>query len=289
MSAEHGEPSPENTVFALHDSFESVTEAGFTQKIPYTVYFEDSVRGLSPGAPVEFRGMRVGTVKDVRLQIDAADDRIRIPVEIEIEPERIEFEGAVEDAPYKVMEALVERGLRAQLQSANMLTGHLLVDLGFHPNLPSAKLVHKGRYPEIPSVPSELQALTASVTGVLTELASLPLGELVQDLRDTVQALNRLASSPKAEETLEAVSVSAAALQSLLSSLDQQMGPLIREARGTLASADALVGSESPMRYDLNAMLKELTGAARSIRVFADYLERHPDALLRGKSGFANQ
>jgi paraquat-inducible protein B len=289
ISAGRGEPSAENTVFSLYDSFESVTAAGFTQKIPYTVYFEDSVRGLNPGAPVEFKGMRVGTVKDVQLQIDPAKDRVRIPVTIEIEPERITITGDTDVAPHKIMEALVQRGLRAQLQSANMLTGQLLVDLDFHPKAPPAKLLHEGPYPEIPSVPSELEALTASVSGVLNELASLPLGELVQDLRNTVQALDRLASSPKAEQTLEAVSASAASLQAMLGKLDQQLGPLIRQARGTLAATDDLVGAESPMRYDLNATLKELAGAARSIRVFADYLERHPDALLRGRSGVASQ
>ena len=289
VSDGRGEPSPENTVFTLYDNFESVTQAGFTTKVPYTVYFDDSVRGLNPGAPVEFRGMRIGTVKDVRLQIDAANDRVRIPVTIEIEPGRIEFAGGTEPAPGQVMEALVERGLRAQLQSGNMLTGQLLVDLGFHPNAPPGKLLHDGQYPEIPSVPSELEALTASVSGVLAELAALPLNELVQDLRNTVQSLNRLASSPKAEQTLESLSVSAAALQALLDDLDQEIGPLIGQARGTLAAAAALVGPESPVRYDLNALMKELAGAARSIRVFADYLERHPDALLRGKSGVASQ
>jgi paraquat-inducible protein B len=141
----------------------------------------------------------------------------------------------------------------------------------------------------IPSVPSELEALTASVSGVLTEIASLPLSELVQDLRNTIQSLDQLASSPKATETLEALSASAAALQTVMANLDQQLGPLMSQAQGTLASANSLVGPESPVRYDLNALMKELAGAARSIRVFADYLERHPDALLRGKPGFASQ
>jgi len=286
--AEQGESSPENTVFALHDSFESVTEAGFTEKIPYTIYFEDSVRGLNPNAPVEFRGMRVGTVKDVKLQIDVAKERILIPVTIEIEPERITLIGGAERDP-DTMAAMVKRGLRAQLQSGNLLTGQLLVDLGFHPKAPPAELLHDGAYPVIPSVPSELEALTASVNGVLTELAALPLGELVQDLRTTIQSLERLTSSPKATETLEALSASATALQTVMANLDQQLGPLMSQARGTLASAEAIVGPESAVRYDLNAMLKELTGAARSIRVFADYLERHPEALLRGKPGFASQ
>ncbi len=287
-SAKQGEPSPENAVFVLHDNFESVTEAGFTEKIPYTIFFDDSVRGLTQGAPVEFRGMRVGTVKDVQLQIDVANEQIRIPVNIEIEPGRIKLVGGTERNT-DMMAEMVKRGLRAQLQSGNILTGQLLVDLGFHPKEPPAELGTDGPYPVIPSVPSELQALTASVSGILTEIAALPLGELVGDLRATVKSLDQLASSPKAAETLDALSASATALQTVMAKLDQQLGPLMSQASGTLASAQAIVGPESPVRYDLNALMKELSGAARSIRVFADYLERHPDALLRGKPGFANQ
>jgi paraquat-inducible protein B len=294
VSASAGKPSPENTVFALYDSFESVTQAGFTQKVPYLVQFDESVRGLSPGAPVEFRGMRVGTVSDVGLQIDVATESVRIPVTIEIEPQRIKFTGSTgdnpyDDTPYVLMEKLVERGLRAQLQSGNILTGQMLVDLGFHPSAAPAKLSHAGEYPEIPSVPSEMDALTASASGILTELAALPLTELVQDLRNTVQNVDALVSSPRTAETLEALKVTATELQTVAQTIDQQLGPLLAQAHGTLASADAMVGANSPTRYDLNSMLKELAGAARSIRVLTDYLERHPEALIRGKPGFASQ
>lgn len=287
-TAEPTEPSAEDTEFALHDNFDSVAEASFTQKIPYLVHFQDSVRGLTPGAPVEYKGIRLGTVKDVGLQIDFDEEKIHIPVIIEIEPQRL-GDGNEVNEPYVLMEQLVQRGLRAQLQSGNLLTGALLVDLGFHPNAPKAELLKEGNYPEIPSVPSELEALTASINGVLTEMASLPLKDLVNDLRATVQSVNRLVSSPKAEEALDSLNVSATELQALMRNLDQQIGPLLNQARGTLASAEAMVGPDSAVRYDLNAMFKELTGAARSIRVFADYLERHPEALLTGKPGFANQ
>ena len=290
------EPSPEGTVFPLYDSYETVTQSGFTTKVPYVVQFDESVRGLSPGAPVEFRGMRVGTVSDVGLQIDVATESVRIPVTIEIEPQRIKFTGVdgakdnpFEGSPYVLMEKLVERGLRAQLQSGNLLTGQLLVDLGFHPTAAPAKLIRNGTYPEIPTVPSEIDALTTSVSGVLTELAALPLADLVQDLRTTVQGVNQLMTSPQTTQTLEALTMTATELQALVRTVDQQMGPLMVQALGTLASAEAIVGSDSQTRYDLNSMLKELAGAARSIRVFADYLERHPEALLRGKSGFASQ
>jgi paraquat-inducible protein B len=293
MRGTPGKPSPEGTVFALYDSYESVTQAGFTTKVPYLVQFDESVRGLSPGAPVEFRGLRIGTVRDVGLRIDVADQSVRIPVTIEIEPQRITFTGSEDKAydgkPYVLVEKLVERGLRAQLQSGNLLTGQLLVDLGFHPDAAAAKLGRDGEYPEIPAVPSEIEALTASVNGVLTELASLPLAELVGDLRTTVQGVNQLLASPQTAETLTTLNATATELQALLRTVDQQLGPLMTQATGTLASTEAIVGSNSQIRYDLNAMLKELAGAARAIRVFADYLERHPEALLRGKSGFASQ
>ena len=149
-----GEAAAADTTFPLFASLHAVTEAGFTQRIPYLVYFDGSVRGLRVGAPVEFRGIRVGTVTDVRLEIDPAQDTVRIPVTLEIEPQRFGAErGAGEGERYVVMAALVERGLRAQLQSSNLLTGELLVDLGFHPDSPPAKLNRSGPYLEIPTVP----------------------------------------------------------------------------------------------------------------------------------------
>jgi paraquat-inducible protein B len=296
MRAAPPRPSAEDTVFTLYDSYENVMQAGFTTKVPYVLQFEESVRGLTPGAPVEFRGMRVGTVSDVGLQIDVQSESVRIPVTIEIEPQRITFTGVedakdnpYDDTPYVLMEKLVERGLRAQLQSGNLVTGQLLVDLGFHPTAAPAKLIRDGEYPEIPTVPSEIDALTTSVSGVMTELAALPLTELVQELRTTVQGVNQLVTSPNTAGTLEALNGTATELQALLQTIDQQIGPLMTQAHGALVSAESIVGTNSQTRYDLNAMLKELAGAARSIRVLTDYLERHPEALLRGKSGFVNQ
>ena len=164
-----GEPAAADTTFPLFASLRAVTEAGYTEKIPYLVHFDGSVRGLRAGAPVEFRGIRVGTVTDVRLEIDPKQDSVRIPVTLEIEPQRIGIERGPGDERYVVMAALVERGLRAQLKSGNLLTGELLVDLDFHPDSPPAKLDRSGTYPEIPSVPAGLEALEASVTDRLDQ------------------------------------------------------------------------------------------------------------------------
>jgi len=282
-----GEPAAADTSFPLFASFRDVTEAGYTEHIPYLVEFDGSVRGLRAGAPVEFRGIRLGSVTDVRLEIDPVHDTVRIPVTLDIEPQRFGIErGAAGAQPYAIMAALVERGLRAQLKSGNLLTGELLVDLGFHPDSPPAQLDRSGAYPQIPAVPAQLEALEASVTAVLNELAALPLPELIDDLQRTVQGIDALVTSPDTRQAVTALSQAAVRLDALIGTLDQRVGPLFVQAQSALAAADGMVGANSQTRYDLNALLKELTGAARSIRVFADYLERHPEALLRGKAGF---
>ena len=281
-----GEQATAGFVFPLFDNYRAVTEARYTEKVFYLVYFDGSVRGLRPGAPVEFRGMRVGSVTDVRLEIDPKQETVRIPVTIAIEPERVTMVGGtLSSEPYAMMRSLVAGGLRAQLKAGNLLTGDLLVDLDFYPGSPPAKLDESGTYPTIPSVPTQLEVLTASVTGVLNKLAALPLPELVADLRTTVQGINTLVASPDTKETVAGLRQSTAHLQALLGTLDQQVGPLLTKADTTLGSANSLVGRDSQLRYDVGDLLKELTGAARSIRVFADYLQRHPEALLRGKGG----
>ena len=282
-----GEPAAADSVFPLFENFRAVTESRYTQKVPYVVYFDGSVRGLRAGAPVEFRGMRVGSVTDVRLEIDPEQDTVRIPVTLGIEPQRIGVVGDARSAePYVMMAALVERGLRAQLKSGNLITGELLVDLDFHPESPPATLDRSAEPPQIPSVPTQLEVLTASITEVLNQLAALPLPELIADLRRTVQSIEVLASSPDTKGGIAALNESANRLQALLGTLDQRLAPLLTRADATLASTQTLVGENSQLRYDVRDLVRELTSAARSIRVFADYLERHPEALLRGKTGY---
>jgi paraquat-inducible protein B len=285
--ARPGEQAAAGSEFPLFESFTSVGEAQFTEKIPYLVSFDGSVRGLSPGAPVEFRGIKIGRVNNVSLSADPATGSVRIPVTIEIEPQRVGIEGDMSDVePFQMMAALVERGLRAQLRQGNLLTGELYVALDFHPHAQEAKLDMSGEHPVIPSVPTDIEALTASLTGILDKLAALPLEGLVTDLRSTVQSINAVASSDDTGQAVAALSEAAVGLQALVAKLDQQAGPLLGQARSTLAAAEGLVGANSQTRYDVSAMLRELTSAARSIRVFADYLERHPEALIRGKAGY---
>jgi paraquat-inducible protein B len=279
------EQSAKGRAFTLYDSYARLDEAQYALKVPYLVYFDASVRGLSPGSPVEFRGIKLGAVTDVRLQFNPETLAARIPVTIEIEPERVSLQEAATDdgaeldalASYRRLAQLVDRGLRAQLQPGNLLTGQLVVALDFHPEAPPADLDRTGIYPAIPTVPSDIEQIARSASSVLEKVASLPIEDLLTELTQTAQSVNALLNAPSVQRAVDALDEVAPLLQNATQTL--------ANAEATLGSAGDFVGSDSRFRRDLLDLMRELKDAARSLRVLSDYLERHPEALLRGKSG----
>jgi paraquat-inducible protein B len=295
-------PSPEKSQFRLFDSFELQQDKRYSEKIAFLTYFDGSVRGLSKGAPVEFNGIRIGTVSDVHLEFDAETLKTRIPVVLELEPERLRGIGAAgPTGPYKVMAALVAKGMRAQLQSGNILTGQLFIDLANYPDAEPAELIIGGTHPEIPTVPTDIEKITQSVTEVLKKIAALPLPELVADLRADLQALGTILKSPEIPKAIASLDETLTSARSLVANLDAKSGPLLDSLRETsdkardaisqtevlIEAAEGVLGPESATRYNLISMMDELSQAARSIRILTDYLEQHPDALVRGKGGFS--
>jgi paraquat-inducible protein B len=138
-----------------------------------------------------------------------------------------------------------------------------------------------GEYPEIPTVPTELAAITKSVNGILEKIASLPLDQLVGDMSNMVQSTQKLINSPDVRQTMDSLRVTAVTSEAAV----KQLEATLKQAESALASADSLIGPKSQVRYDAVEMMKELRSAARSIRVLTDYLERHPEALIQGKGG----
>lgn len=258
--------------------------------------------GLGPGAPVQFRGIRIGSVTDVRLEVDTTSDRIRIPVTLELEPQRLVSDEEVQhaaDQRYRYMAELVKRGLRAQLKTGNLLTGELMVDLTFVPGATPAELDTQGPVAIIPSVPNTLDQLQASVGQMLDRIAKLPVDDLVTSLTGTARKLDALVASPSVQEAVDSLGPSVAQFQRVLQRIDVEAGPILesvkrtsgdasaalREARTTMVSVRGTVGPQSELKDDTQDLLRELTRAAQSIRSFADYLDRHPEALVRGKGG----
>ena len=289
--------------FPLFPNKNALARAQFTQKLPFLVYFDGSVRGLDPGAPVEFRGVTVGEVSSVSLDYDRATENIRIPVRIDIEPQRLVPGGftAAELATteHRGMAELVKRGLRAQLQTGNLLTGELFVDLTFAAAAPPAQLDTTGPVPIIPSVPATIEALQASATAIMSKVAALPVEQLIGSLTKTAAGLEAIISAPEIQAVAKSLGETMTLVQQIVGRIDAGATPLLgsvttaaqsanatlREAQAAIASIQRTVGANSALTEDAESLMQELSRAARSIRVFADYLDRHPEALLRGKPG----
>ncbi|MBP2316789.1 intermembrane transport protein PqiB [Azospirillum soli] len=295
-----GEAAPEGTVFPLYESPRAASEARFTRRVPFLVHFDGSVRGLHPGSAVEFRGIRVGEVTDIRLDVDPTTGAARIPVTLDLEPERFDAPGGTgAEAAYAGMKTLVDRGLRAQLRTGNLLTGELIVALDYFPDAPQATLEMRGDVPELPSRPNVLDTATRTATDLMEELARAPIAETVTELRDTIQKAGALLGGPEVGQSLASLSRSLAELEKVTAALGTEGAPAIRalrqvaesmtalitQAEKTLNTTDSVVATAKPVTHDLQALVRELTSTARSIRGLTDYLERHPEALIRGKRG----
>lgn len=293
-SAVTSEVASPGTEFVLFEDFDAAQQAAYTRRTMFLVDFEGSARGLQPGAPVEVRGIRVGSVADVRLAYSESASSLLVRTLIGIEPERVQAVNADtgEESPPASVEEMVRRGLRAQLRTGNLLTGELLVDLDFVPGAGDGEMHRIGEYQVIPSVPTQLETIQASATAVLEKFAALPIDELVASLTNTTKAVEAAVASPETEATL-------ASLRTTLIEVGRAVGPLVtslqgsataanqtlRQANETLLSVQRTIGPDAPLQADVRGLVRELESAARSVRAFADYLERHPEALLRGKGG----
>ena len=268
---EPGGPAAKNQTFHLYESRERSVEASYTQKRPWLLHFEGSVRGLSVGAPVDFRGIEIGRVVDIILEFDWEKLAFRIPVLIELEPDKIDWVGKQKLGRKEGMDFLVEKGLRAQLKQGSLITGKLYVSLDMHPDASPAKIIWGEPYAELPTIPAPMEEVTRTVSKIVEKFEKLPLEQIGNDLRDTMAHLNKTTED----------------LQKLVQNLDASTVPAanatLEQTKNTLIKVDRLLNAESPTGHELKRALGELADAARNIAILADYLERHPDSLVFGK------
>jgi paraquat-inducible protein B len=268
---EPGAAAEEGFAFKLYESREKIFEKPYVQKRKWLLYFDGSVRGLAVGAPVQLQGIKIGEVTDITLEFDWDKLAFRIPVIIELESGRIQFVGKQKVDKMRGMDILVEKGLRAQLQSGSLLTGQLLVGLDIHSEAPPAKINWDGRYPELPTVPTAMEEITGGVTRIVEKLDTIPLEQIGKDLQKTMANLSK----------------TTAELEKLMQKLDANVAPAatatLEQAQTTLIKVDRLLNADSPTGHELKRALAELADAARNISILMDYLERHPDSVIFGK------
>lgn len=292
-AAEQVTTDAEDLLFTLHSSYREIEERAFIRKLNFVLYFDGSVRGLAAGAPVEFRGIRVGSVSDVRLELDPETLAFNLPVIVEIEPERI-MDVTRGPAPEAVLESLVERGLRARLQTGSLLTGQLFVELDMYPD---SELRLRGAggvdYPELPTVPGAMETITASIEKLVGQLDAVELDAIAANLLGTLEGTNALLNAPELERMLVDVEGSMRAFRGILEQVEaSDMEATLVAARGVLGNlertlevaADAL-DPQAPMHYNLVRMFAELEETARAIRALVELLEREPQAVIFGRGG----
>lgn len=279
----------------------------FKSRPKFIMYFDTSVKGLNVGSPVNFKGVPIGAVTDVQLQFNASDLKLKIPVFVELYPERIVVTGG--ERSVKNMPALVEKGLRAQLKMQSLITGQLMIELDFYKNKP-AVFAGDGKIPEIPTIPSSLEELSRT-------LANVPFDQIAEKLTKSIEGIERIINSPELGTTLTSLSEAIKDIQSLVRNVDAKIAPLAEEY-GTLAvnaneeldkvgaavakmldaaekasdQANRLMvktgdvtSANSPVVYELTRSLQDLSAAARSLRTMSDTVSQHPESLLFGKGG----
>jgi paraquat-inducible protein B len=291
--------------FPLFPSQDAAKNASYSRKIPLLVYFSSSLRGLGAGSEVVMQGLKVGQVTDVRLTYDAAKNEVVAPVHLEIEPERIVGTGrqVVQDTAAMV-QTLVGKGLRATLQSGNLLTGEMLVSLDFVPGAPAATVtLQDGVYLFPTSSSGGLSGLQASAGELMRNVNAIPFASIGQSLAAMTKNMSALTEGPQLQQTLTALAGTMSEAQTVLKNLNTEMGPALKQLpeiatslQATLKQSNQLMrsvgtgyGDNTQFHRDLDRLMAQLNDAVHSFQGLADLLTQHPEALLRGRTGSASQ
>ncbi len=292
----------------------------FTKEFVYITYFDGSVKGLNIGSPVMFRGVKVGSVTDISITVDQEQRQLKIPVIFTLEPEKFKGTRAEFKRDPKTMVNAVEMGLRTQLQTQSFVTGQLMVSLDFYPDKPANFVGLYKEYTEIPSIQTPLEQLQKTLEDLPFKEIVENLSRTIAGVDRLVNAIDAKKTTETIEAAFKETQVMVQNLNSRIGPLAENIGQAARSADAalvetrdtmvavrsdtqkvldnahvTLAAAQSALrqseqtlqayGDDSRLVGEMNKTMRELSTTTRSLRHLSDYLERHPEALLRGKAG----
>ena len=238
---------------------------------PITMYFDQSLRGLSAGAPIDFMGIDIGEVTSINAVFSHNHAQMRMRVDAMIYPSRL-ADGSEINPNGPIFKGFVQRGLRAQVRTGNILTGQNYIAFSKFPQAKAESLrILKNGIVEVPTVQPELSNLQAQVSVIADKLSKFPLNEIGGDVRKTLNSINTTINST----------------DKLIKQLDGKLAPdmqaTLDELRRTMRSSESILSSDAPMQQDIRRAVQQMTRAASSIQLMADYIEQHPESLIRGK------
>lgn len=297
----------------------------FKQTTSFVLYFDNSIKGLSVGAPVSLQGVQIGSVTSIVIHANHQNLTMNIPVIIEVQKDRfyVEDEGTPERDPKETVEKLVAKGLRAVLSMQSLITGQLMIELDYYPDSPADLKNHYPEFTEIPTIPSTTERLFQSLQKIdlthlentiagLDQLVNNPdLAEGLKSLRQTADESRQLVGKldSRVDDLLDNVNNTISDTRTLVNDVHGQVQPLAHDVRQLIKHFDTValnidkqidgiadnlnssltgfrgvVSEDAPLVIELEQTLENISNMTDSIRQLADYLEQHPEALLRGKN-----
>ncbi|HVA68365.1 MAG TPA: MlaD family protein [Candidatus Binataceae bacterium] len=272
------------------------------------------MNGLKVGAPVKVRGVQIGSVSAIRLGLSPAEGRLRpgisdllLPVIIDLDRAQLIKRGGTGQAMgQNGFDSMIKRGMRAQLRTESLLTGLLYIDLDLHPGAPLNLVIEpdSGPYREIPTVPTNLEAVQEQATKAIAKFEQIDFQALATSITMAANSINNLANSPSLKATLdslrdatanlnktvisihEAVNNANAKINPLVASLQknsQEADSTMRQTRAALVDLQSTLDPASPLAVNLNRALDQMTDTMRSVGELSDYLQRNPASLVRGR------
>jgi paraquat-inducible protein B len=300
QSALTTKPAVANEVFPLYADAAAAAAAAYEQRVPLVSYFPGSVAGLAVGAPVTLLGIPIGEVTSIDLRYDPQSGHIGVPVHFVVQPQRIAGIGvASRRGPLANARILVARGMRAELATANLLTGQKEIALSLVAGAPKAEVRVENGNIVVPTTPGQLAGITNAAQALLEKINQMPFAEIGDNLNATLAGLNALANNGQLRDTLSALKTTMAAAQDAIEKLDRGAAPALaelpaitRDLQGLLAQTDTLVesaksgyGNNSMFYRDLDRVLLQMNDTMQSLRALSELLTQQPSALIRGRSG----
>lgn len=298
----HDNPSPDNATFQLFPSRQDAESAGYSHKIPIVAYFESSVAGIDRGTPVTIFGMQVGEVTGRQLMIDPAKGTSQVRITAELQPERVfnsdDFPRTLD--PGVVLQNMVNNGLRVSLASSNFITGSKEMALVIEPHAKPEQITQEDGAYVLPSMEGGGD-LMASASAILAKVEAIPFGEIGDNLNKLLETSNQTLGSDQVKKAIASLSTTLESVQQLVENTNTNLQPALKKLPEmtanldrTLKSANQAVGQlsrsyggNSDFQRSLDQLMTQADGALRSVKELADFLNRHPEALILGRSGRA--
>jgi paraquat-inducible protein B len=277
-------PAAASSIFTLFANREEAQKRPDTVVENYVLVFKESLRGLPVGAPVDLRGVTVGEVTRINIELDPRKKSFAMPVEVKFYPERLKasYRNSAQQRKQidtrSLLNSLVEHGFRAQVRSGSLLTGQLYIALDFFPKAPTAKMDWNKNPPEFPTMTGSMEQFQTSLMQIVQKIERMPLEELAGDARQTIQTLDAtLKSADKLIKGVDTLVLPEA------KGMVEDVRKTLTDVRKTLNNANQTLSADAPLQQDVREALREMGKAAQALRTLSDYLERHPESLIRGK------